>query len=350
MTDFRMPSLGADMEKGTVVEWLVEPGDTVARGDVILLVETEKGIIEVEIWHDSRIEALLVPVGKEALVGTVLATLHDDGSSPPARRRVSPRARAVSAELGVDPSLLETDDVVTEAAVREAAGRTAVSGASSTGMRTAIARTMTRSKQTIPHYYLSTTVDMEPALAWLADHNASKSITERIVPAALLIKATSLAVAEVPEMNGHMRNDSFEATDVVHLGVAISTRAGGLVAPAIRDCQERPLDDVMRQLTDLVRRARTGRLRESEVTAPTLTVTNLGDRGVEAGYGVIIPPQVALVCFGKIVEHPRIVDGAIVARRVINAALSADHRVSDGHRGGLFLEAISEHLQKPEAL
>ena len=277
-----MPSLGADMEKGTIVEWLVTPGDTVRRGDVVALVETDKGIIEIEIWHGGEIESILVPAGETVAVGAVLATLRGADDDPDLRRpRVSPRARAVAAELGVEVAGLAAPGPINEADVRTAA---ATAGSQNTdAMRSAIARTMTRSKQTIPHYYLSTTIDMTRALGWLQGWNDSHRMTERMLPAALLLRATSLAVGTVPEMNGHHVDGRFEQADAVHLGVAISLRGGGLVAPAIMNCDALTLSELMIQLTDLVQRARTGRLRETEMSAPTLTVTNLGDRGVDAG-------------------------------------------------------------------
>ena len=106
----------------------------------------------------------------------------------------------------------------------------------------------------------------------------------------------------------------------------------------------------MGQLRDLVARVRSGALRSSELSEPTITVTNLGERGVETVFGVIYPPQVAIVGFGTPVERPWIVDGGIVARRVLSATLAADHRASDGHRGALLLADIDRRLQSPEAL
>jgi pyruvate dehydrogenase E2 component (dihydrolipoamide acetyltransferase) len=134
------------------------------------------------------------------------------------------------------------------------------------------------------------------------------------------------------------------------VGVAISLRGGGLVAPALHDTAGQSLGDLMRQLRDLVQRARSGGLRSSELSDSTITVTSLGEPGVETVFGVIFPPQVAIVGFGKLVERPWAVDGQLVARPVVTATLSADHRVSDGHRGGLFLAAVDRLLQAPALL
>jgi pyruvate dehydrogenase E2 component (dihydrolipoamide acetyltransferase) len=134
------------------------------------------------------------------------------------------------------------------------------------------------------------------------------------------------------------------------VGVAISLRGGGLVAPALHDTAGRSLGDLMRQFRDLVQRARSGGLRSSELSDPTITVTSLGEQGVETVFGVIFPPQVAIVGFGKLVERPWALAGQVAARPVVTATLSADHRVSDGHRGGLFLAAVDRLLQAPALL
>jgi pyruvate dehydrogenase E2 component (dihydrolipoamide acetyltransferase) len=134
------------------------------------------------------------------------------------------------------------------------------------------------------------------------------------------------------------------------VGCAISLRQGGLVAPALHDVDRTDLDELMRRFNDLVTRARSGHLRSSELGDGTITVTNLGDRGAESVFGVIFPPQVALVGLGRIVDEPAAVEGRVELRPRIFASLSADHRASDGHRGGLFLEKLDRLLQAPEKL
>jgi pyruvate dehydrogenase E2 component (dihydrolipoamide acetyltransferase) len=191
---------------------------------------------------------------------------------------------------------------------------------------------------------------MQRAMSWLREANLQRSVTERLLHGVLLLKATALAVREVPELNAVWQDDRVVTSDAVHVGVAIALRGGGVVAPALRDADRRSLDDLMRGFRDLVQRARSGGLRSSELSDPTITVTSLGEQGVESVFGIIYPPQVALVGFGRIVERPWSVDGTIVSRPVITATLSADHRVSDGHRGGLLLAAVDRLLQQPERL
>ncbi len=217
-------------------------------------------------------------------------------------------------------------------------------------MRQAIAAAMARSKREIPHYYLGTTIDLEPALAWLSDHNAGLPVAQRVLPGVLMLRAVALACRELPAFNGFWVDDAFRPADGVHLGVAISLRSGGLIAPAIHDTDRLGIDPLMAALRDLVARTRSGGLRSSELTDATLTVTNLGERGVPTVYGVIYPPQVALVGFGKVVERPWAAGGMVGARRVVDATLAADHRATDGHQGAVFLDAIDRFLQTPEQL
>jgi pyruvate dehydrogenase E2 component (dihydrolipoamide acetyltransferase) len=395
MIEFKMPALGADMDEGTLEEWRVKPGDKVERGQVVAVVETSKAAVEVECWHAGTVHELLVPVGQTVGVGTVLATLLEPGetaetpskvpatpaavsakraavagarpprplaapvSTPPRRRWVSPAARRLAASLGVDldsvtgsgpQGAISISDVEHAAASvgKPKAKPTAAERAAQ--MRRSIAAAMSRSKREIPHYYLADEIVMENALSWLSAHNAERPITERLLPAVLQLKAVALAAQRFGEFNGFWRDDAFQPGTGVHIGVAISLRGGGLVAPAIHDVADKKLDELMRDLTDLVARARAFSLRSSEMSDPTITVTNLGDQGVDAVFGVIYPPQVALVGFGKSAQRVYVIDGGIRVVTTVQATLAADHRASDGHRGALFLAAIDQLLQQPDVL
>jgi pyruvate dehydrogenase E2 component (dihydrolipoamide acetyltransferase) len=416
----------------------------VRRGQVIAVVDTSKAAVDVEIWRDGRVQALLVEPGTKIPVGAAMMMVGDaePGSviAPPvapiapvapvapvapapspaapssaapssaapvghrlpsaaeliagARHPVSPAARKRGRELDVDVERLAGTgphgavtlaDVERAAATRDAVGapagaagpapvraeaapspRAPVTASPSAAaaavtrsvaladrqaaMRASIAAAMSRAKREIPHYYLSEPIPMARALDWLHARNAAVPITERVLPAALLLKAVALALARVPELNGTMRDGRFVPSAAVHAGVAIALRGGGLVAPALHDVHDTPLAPLMHALADLVRRARAGSLRSSEMSDPTITVTQLGDQGVESVFGVIYPPQVAIVGFGRIAERPWAQDGWLRALPVVTATLSADHRVSDGHRGALFLAELRERLQQPDTL
>ncbi|MGH8072376.1 MAG: 2-oxo acid dehydrogenase subunit E2 [Candidatus Entotheonellia bacterium] len=217
-------------------------------------------------------------------------------------------------------------------------------------MRRAIAAAMARSNREIPHYYLETRIDMSRALRWLETENQQRAIKARLLPVVLLIKAVAKALGDVPELNGYWIDDRLQPQEAIHIGFAISLRQGGLVIPAIHHADLKSLDELMEVLHDVIPRVRAGRLRSSELTDATITVTNLGDLGVEVVYGVIYPPQVALVGFGKIIEQPWVENGMLGIRPILTATLAADHRATDGHRGGQFLESLNRYLQEPVKL
>ncbi len=217
-------------------------------------------------------------------------------------------------------------------------------------MRRAIAASMSRSKREIPHFYLGETIDMSNAIAWLAGENLRRPVPERLLHGVLLVKAVALALREVPELNAVWEGDEVVRREDINVGVAIALRGGGLVAPAIHGTDELTLDELMHAFRDLISRARSWSLRSSEMTDPTITVTSLGERGAESAFGVIFPPQVAIVGFGRLVERPWISEGQVLPCPVVNASLSADHRVTDGHRASAFLAAVARQLQEPEEL
>jgi len=171
-------------------------------------------------------------------------------------------------------------------------------------MRRAIAAAMARSNREIPHYYLQMRIDMSRMLRWLEAENLKRPIKERILSVVPLIKAVAMALGDVPELNGYWIDDRHQPQEAINIGFAISLRQGGLITPALLQVDLKNLDELMEALRDLITRTRAGRLRSSEMTDATITVTSLGDLGVETVYGVIYPPQVALVGFGKIMEQP----------------------------------------------
>lgn len=385
-----MPALGADMVEGTLLEWQVHPGDEVHRGDIVAVIDTDKAAIEVECFEDGVVRELLVQPGTKVPVGTPLAVIDGSGvcvpepvienplvrrraamkaearrqpvaappvvAPAPARRkgvRASPFARRRATELGVDLATVAgtgRDGAITAADVEGTSTPAEhVAGDRSESMRRAIGELMARSKREVPHYYLSSTIDMTASMTWLRDTNSARTVSDRLVPAALLLKAAALACREVPQLNGYWE-DELHIADHVNLGVAVSMRPSGLVAPAILDADTLDLLSLMRQLRELVTRARAGRLRSREMSDGTITVTNLGDNGAEAVFGVIYPPQVALVGLGRVVERPWATQGLLGVRPCVTATLSADHRATDGHDGSRYLAALNQLLQEPEKL
>ena len=217
-------------------------------------------------------------------------------------------------------------------------------------MRRAIAAAMARSKREIPHYYVSTQIDVSRLDDWLEAENEKRPVAERLLPAAPMLKAAALALAQFPELNGFFVDGLFRPSTAIHVGFAIAAREGGLVTPALRDVDKKTIAEVMAALADLILRTRKGGLRSSELADGTFTVTSLGERGVDSVQGIIYPPQVGLLGLGRVVARPWAIDGLIGVRPILTATLAADHRVSDGHRGALFLRAFEELLTRPESL
>lgn len=404
-----MPSLGADMEEGKLVEWLVAPGDQLARGDIVAVVETQKGAIEIEIFEAGEVAELIAEPGQTLPVGAPLARIRTAGEAAPeapaptedlappqpapavplapepgpppgptrmipaatggaeAGRPASPAARARAAAAGVDLAgvtgsgpggavlLADVEAHLTDApaAGPQTADKPAAKGKPGLDMaemRRAIAAAMSRSKREIPHYYLSHRIDLQTAQDWLSATNAPRSPDRRLLMGALLIRATIRALAKVPELNGRHEGGDYAPSLPVNCGMAIALRGGGLIAPAIMEAQDKGLDDIMEAMRDLVARTRAGRLRNSEVTQGTITISSLGEAGVDALFGVIYPPQVALVGFGSPRVEALVHAGAVAPRVCVTATLAADHRVSDGRRGAIFLAEIDRLLQEPETL
>ena len=427
-----MPSLGADMTAGVLAKWRVALGDRVSQGDIIAEVETDKGLIEVEVFESGVVERLLVQEGEKVPVGTVLAEIGAgsasaavsasatvptsasvpgrilsagsseadlDGplASPAVRRRaheldvplrsvrgsgahgrvtlddllgvarrarsgfgdrvrISPYARRIATERGIDFSVLsgtgpggalQASDVL---GAKPSAPAPRESASPAERMRRAIAAAMTRANDEIPHYYVEHSIDMGNALTWLRETNASASVNERLVSGALVLRAVALALRKHKLLNATWQGTEATPSEEIHVGLAVSLRGGGLVAPALRNTDEGSLADLMARMTDLVNRARAGSLRSSEMTSATITLTSLGERGVESVTPIIFPPQVAIVGCGATLKRPWVLDGEVVPRPVMRVTLGADHRVSNGQQGSRYLTALERLLQEPEKL
>ncbi|WP_278923623.1 dihydrolipoamide acetyltransferase family protein [Pseudophaeobacter profundi] len=392
---FAMPSLGADMEAGTLVEWLVKPGDEVHRGDVVAVVETQKGAIEIECFQDGKVQELQADLGATLPVGAPLALILGPGETAPEPKKpkapavaakpeaapnevvadkpkaapgpavaatlprsataASPAARLRARELGIDLATVTGSGpagavLLTDLEAPKSAATRGQTAAPMAEMRRAIAAAMVRSKQTIPHFYLSETIDVQLAHEWVDARNADRLPSDRLLLGALFVRATALAAAKVASVNGRYVDGAFCPSDRVNAGIAVALRGGGLVAPALIDAGAMSVDETMAGMRDLVLRARAGRLRSSELTDGSITISSLGETGAEAMAGVIFPPQVALVGLGAPKLRPWVVNGAVVPRTVVTLTLSVDHRVSDGRQAARFIAEFQSRIASPETL
>ncbi|MBU3741194.1 MAG: 2-oxo acid dehydrogenase subunit E2 [Candidatus Kapabacteria bacterium] len=328
MIEFTMPSLGADMEDAVLVEWKKHVGEHVQRGDIIAEVETQKGDIEIEVFDTGTITDIRVDPGQRVPVGTVLALIDPDID-------VSANGKLSVAKSSAD--------------ARPKPSAEKFPAATADSIRAAVAAAVTTSNREIPHYYLSTTIDMQPAMAWLHAHNSAVPIELRLLPTVLYIKAIAKALRDVPDLNATW-DKGLHHLEHVHVGVVVSLRQVGIIVPTIKDADTKSLDSIMADLNDIIPRARELRLRSSDVGNATITLTSLGEGGVDHVYGVIYPPQVAVIGVGGVRRQPLAVNGSVEVRPVVTITMAGDHRATDGLTGSTFLSNVATYLQHPETL
>lgn len=395
MIEFAMPSLGADMADGTLVEWLKKPGDQVKRGDIMATVETQKGLIDIEVFDEGTIEKLLIQENTKVPVGTLMALINPvkkiesepaipeivkevaiqptEGTVIPAfvpesiAIKISPLAKKIATENNLDLSqikgsgengaiirkdveeAIEQRKPIPEKEISELAAEPNKEQNSSNSVRAAVAAAMSRSNREIPHYYLEKKIDLKKALAWMHEKNKELPIQKRILPAALLIKAVACSLKEVPELNAVWETD-LQLKPEINIGFVVSLRNGGIIVPAIHAADSKSVDELMESLNDIIPRARALRLRSSELSDSTITITSIGEGGADLVYGLIYPPQVAIIGFGSISEQAFAENGLLGVRPMIQVSLAGDHRATDGLIGSRFLVSLNNVLQNPEAL
>lgn len=404
MIEFLMPSLGADMEDGTLVEWRKKPGDAIKRGDIIAEVDTQKGLIEIEVFEEGFVGELLIKEGTKVPVGTPMALINTEGTKleiekktkteaqKPEKKQVeiqpteeaipvrpvghdgeerrikaSPLARKIAEDNNIDLSKItgtgengaitkhdvemaitkKATEIPEEKPLSEPIPKKTVPANES--IRLAVAAAMSKSNREIPHYYLEKKIDMSTALAWLKEANKTRNIQDRLLPTALLIKSVAAALDEVPQLNGFWV-DGLQLKNEINIGFVVSLRTGGIIVPTIQQADIKTVDEIMNNLNDLIPRARAMKLRSSELGNSTITLTNLGDGGADSVFGVIYPPQLAVIGFGNTSQQAFVENGMLGFRPVIRASLAGDHRATDGLTGSRFLASLNKHLQNPNAL
>ena len=390
MIDFLMPSLGADMEAGTLVEWRKRPGDSVKRGDIIADVETQKGLIEIEVFDEGVIGELLIKEGTKVPVGTVMATINPSTSiletketttqktviaiQPTEEKTIkkavteqfekkqikaSPLAKRIAAENNIDLSQLQgtgeggaitKEDIENAITQKEKITKPEEKMSHQLeAVRLAVAAAVSKSNKEIPHYYLEKKIDMTKALTWLRESNSKRPIQKRLLPAALIIKATAKSLVDFPNLNAIWDN-GVQLKKEINIGFVVSLRSGGVIVPTIRNADLKSIDEIMEALNDIIPRARAMKLRSSDLTDSTITITSLGEGGADTVFGVIYPPQVAIVGFGGSSQQAVVDNGMLGIRSVFTATLAGDHRVTDGLTGSDFLSTLNNYLQNPESL
>ncbi len=430
LIDITMPALGADMSHGTLMEWQVKPGDHVEKGDVIAVIETSKGAIDMESYYSGTISELLIEPDVKLPVGSVIARMQSDtpvantksttssqdspevspdtndeelspyiapkaarsetteplagntdtlqhdvvsdselltltsaasSTNNKQRQYASPLARKNAYLSGVELSTLTGSGPYGAVLLRDLpknieeqhpseTERTATKQQEMSPMRQAISDAMSRSKKEIPHYYLALDINLTKVQIWLAEQNQQREPEQRLLLPAVILCAIARQLAKFPDLNGFYQDGHFTPSEAVNIGNTISLREGGLVIPGVLNADKLSIDQTMEALRDIAERSRRGRLRSSEISQTTITVTSIGERGADSITGVIYPPQVAIIGLGRQRQAPVIKDNQIEIGDIMTVTLAADHRVSDGVTGARFLQALAKQLQHPEAL
>lgn len=418
----KLPSVAADADVGTLHQWLKQEGDTVAVGDALAEIETEKAIVEINAEHAGVLGRIVVQAGPASVpINTVIGVLlapgedaaaidqalaengaqaaksaapaatapaaaasattanaastaapaaaapaasaaHNTATNAPApgtRRFASPLARRLAAQWHVN--LLEVQGTgprgrIVRRDVEAARDRAPVAAAPSgnraaarrvphSGMRRAIARRLTESKQQVPHFYLTVDCRMDALLALRAQANQGGAVKLSVND--FIVRAAALALREVPEVNASWQDDAIEFHAGADISVAVATD-GGLVTPIVRDADVKPLSAIAGEIVELAGRAKVNRLKPEEFTGGSLTVSNLGMYGIKQFAAIINPPQAAILAVGAAERRPVVDDnGDLKAATVMTVTLSADHRVVDGAVGARWLAAFRTLIENP---
>jgi pyruvate dehydrogenase E2 component (dihydrolipoamide acetyltransferase) len=404
-----MPQMGFDMKEGKIVRWLKKEGEPVQRGESIAEIETDKATVELEAFGTGVLRKVIVPEGETRPVGDLLAFIGSPDeplpeipqqapasgaataptakaapsaaraaparaeapvalAAPPGEIKVSPVARRLAEEHGVDlrqvkgtgpGGRIQKEDVqayidgkakapaAAPAAPAVAAPAAVPERIPLTRMRQAIARRMTQSKQQIPHFYVTVEVDMTDAMRLRQELNETAGLEARVSVNDLIVKASAKALQKFLPLNSTFTEEGIAPHKGIHVGIAIAME-DGLIAPAILDCDKKPLGEIAKASKDLQERAKGGVLKPEEYTGATFTVSNLGMFDVEEFIAIITPGQSAALAVGGVRPKPVVgKDQQIVVRQMMRATVSADHRVTDGAQVAQFANEIRTLLQNP---
>lgn len=360
-TQITMPSLGADMTEGKLLNWRIKIGDHIKKGQVVADIETQKAAVEMESFSEGLVVSLKALPQDIVPVGAVMAELSSELSEPlqqsPIDRRATPAAKKLAADNKIDwqqlrgsgpvgaVELKDVQAVLGKTESHRDEGKGSQQNSSFIDMRAAISKAMEKSKHEIPHYYLKTSVDVDPLLEKLEDLNKTNLATDRILLASVIAKITASTLADFPELNGFYREGRFQPAKEINVGIAVSLKKAGLITPCLFSLPEKSIFEFSKDFNDLIYRARSSQLRSKELSEGTFTISNLGDQGAQEVFGIIFPPQVALLGVGAVHQKPVIKAGQIVIGHELNLTLSGDHRVSDGISGSRFLQTLKFKME-----
>ena len=402
-TLIKMPKLSDTMEDGVILKWLRKEGEKIKQGEILVEIQSDKADMELEAYDSGIIRKIFVPEGGKAPIGGLIAVIgspdenisavlsggpavsapkvvdHSKQAAPTitgapqststvpssdGKGKASPLARKLANEYKIDLSAVPGSGPQGRVIKRDlegmlsgkpvaapSASRPIIPGTSEdidlSPIRKTIAKRMTESKTTAPHFYVTAEVDMDPAMTFRDQINNVKEIKLSFTD--IVIKATSEALMKHPQVNATYLGDKMRQYHYTHIGVAVALEEG-LVTPIVRNCEQKLLDQINAELRDLVERARTRKLKPDEYLGATFTISNLGMFGVEEFAAIVNPPEGAILAVGGIVEKPVVKNGQIVIGHTMKVTLSSDHRIIDGVVAARFMQDLKKILENPASL
>jgi len=380
-----MPALEMAQETGKLISWLKKAGDAVIKGEALLEVETDKAVMEVESPADGVLAGIKVQPGTEVPVGRIIAWILRPGEVVPADEvpvetarkrtaspsglegrltvvpvlpsvrdvRISPKARRLAAERGVDLSQVRgsgSDGEIVASDILAAAERSpAPSTAEASSISKLMAERTTQSWTSVPHFFVVRDVEADALIAQykklLPAIEQSRGV--RLTYTDLLVALVARVLAKQPRVNASWVGGAVQVNVDVNVGVAMAT-SDGVVAPVIHNADKADLGEIAVRRHELTNRTRAGKLRPSDIAGGTFTISNLGMFGVDAFTAVILPPQAAILAVGRIADRVVVVDGRPGIRPMMTLTLSSDHRVIDGVRAAEFLRDVSAVINDPQ--
>ncbi len=351
----RMPRLSDSMEEGTIVRWLKSAGESVAAGEPIVEIETDKATMEYEAEAAGVLE-IVAGEGETIALGEVIAQIvpNDSQESPPARTRATPVARRLAAELGVDLQAVRGTGRRGQVMKADVEQQTPSAPPADTGRRIELTRVqqriaarMAESRAIVPDFALEVEIDMDACLTLrgqLAEHaDPAPSIND------MVLKACGLALADHPRVNGSYRDGGFELHDEVNVGFAVAA-PDALLVPVIRGADGKRVTEIARETRALAAKARDGSIAPPDLSGATFTVSNLGMFGIARFTAVINPPQAAILAVGAVQARPVVRDGQLAVGHTMSATLASDHRILYGADAAAFLAEVRDRLQSPIGL
>ncbi len=400
-TKILMPKLSDTMTEGVILKWIKKEGEKVKQGEILVEIESDKADMELEAYDSGILRKIIVPEGGKAVIGAPIAIIAD--AVEDISVLLSDTSQPVNTKMKVESTVVDEKNITEQSSSTQTfAGRIkasplvkklasenkielrTISGSGTQNriikrdiepllkdkkllstkpatpiipgehkdielslIRKTIAKRMTESKQTVPHFYVTVEIDMEPAMEFRQQLNNATNL--KISYTDIIIKASAGALLKHPNINATYIGNAMRQFGDAHIAVAVALD-DGLVTPVIRNCEQKNIPQINSELRDLVERARNRKLKPEEYQGATFTISNLGMFGVEDFVAIVNPPEGAILAIGAIIEKPVVRENQIVIGHTMKVTLSSDHRIIDGAVAARFLQDFKLMMENPVGL